>query len=190
LKLGLRGLRRVALALGILAGAVPPAAQGEPVKPLPRPVKYEAEFRQVAGARWKRRWAQARVESGLNPFAVSPAGAQGLTQFMPRTFRRAKTAGWVPPHASPFEPVHAIAAQDGYMNLLEGMFQDQGQAWAAYNCGEGNILRARRLAKELGLQGADAWRLTLPSITGRHAAETLAYVPRIEAALARLEASL
>lgn len=190
MNLGLRGLGRAVLALGLWVGAAPPAPQGTPVKPSPAPVKYEAEFRQVAGERWKRRWAQARVESGLNPLAVSPVGAQGLTQFMPRTFARAKSAGWVPKDASPFTPVHAIAAQDGYMNLLEGMFQDQGQAWAAYNCGEGNILRARRLARDLGLQGSDAWKLTLPSVTGRHATETLNYVPRIEAALARLEASL
>lgn len=170
------------LAHGGLASA--PAPGGPPA---PRPLLFEAEFREETGPAWKRRWAQAKVESGLNPAAKSPVGAQGLTQFMPRSWQRAIQQGWVPAGASPLEPRMAIRAQHGYMGWLEGFFRDQRKAWGGYNAGEGNIQRADRLAKALGLQGRDAWMRALPRVTGAHASETLAYIPRIERALLMVE---
>src|SRR5918997_1688346 len=48
--------------------------------------------------------AQLHAESGFNPFAVSPAGAQGIAQFMPGT---ARSMGL----KNPFDPVSSIHAQ-------------------------------------------------------------------------------
>ena len=48
--------------------------------------------------------AQLYAESGFNPFATSPAGAQGIAQFMPATARGMGLA-------DPFDPDQAIDAQ-------------------------------------------------------------------------------
>src|SRR4029077_16366152 len=60
------------------------------------------------GARWNVSAAllaaQLMAESGFNPFAVTPAGAEGIAQFMPGT---AASYGL----ADPFDPVAAIDAQ-------------------------------------------------------------------------------
>lgn len=95
--------------------------------------------------------AQIDAESGWNPNAVSPVGAQGLSQFMPGTW-----SGWGRDdngngRASPFDPADAIMAQGRYMchlaDLVRGYIDDgraQGSvldlALAAYNAGPGNVL--------------------------------------------------
>ena len=77
--------------------------------------------------------AQLEAESGFDPSAQSPAGAQGLAQFMPATWAGA----WNPQRrSSPFEPAAAIAAQARRMRLLlEYSGGDVAAALAAYNAG-------------------------------------------------------
>jgi cell wall-associated NlpC family hydrolase len=78
--------------------------------------------------------AVARAESGLNPDAVSPAGAVGLMQLMPAT---AKGLG-----VDPRNPAQAV---DGAARLLKGnldRFGSLDQALAAYNAGSGAVARA------------------------------------------------
>ena len=59
--------------------------------------------------------AQLEAESGFDATAVSPAGAQGIAQFMPATW----AGGWNPQRErSPFEPGPAIAAQARLMHVL------------------------------------------------------------------------
>ncbi len=53
------------------------------------------------------------AESNFNPFAVSPAGAQGIAQFIPST---AASYGL----ADPFDPVAAMDAQAHLMSDLIG----------------------------------------------------------------------
>ena len=53
--------------------------------------------------------AQIEQESDWVPSAVSPAGAEGISQFMPGTWRR-----WSEPGQSPFDPAAAIPAQGRY----------------------------------------------------------------------------
>jgi cell wall-associated NlpC family hydrolase len=77
--------------------------------------------------------AQLEAESGFDAAARSPAGAQGLAQFMPATW----SGAWNPQRlASPFEPPAAIAAQARLMHLLlEQAGGDVASALAAYNAG-------------------------------------------------------
>jgi hypothetical protein len=72
--------------------------------------------------------AQLDAESGFNPFAVSPAGAEGIAQFMPGT---ASSYGL----ADPFDPVEAIDAQAHLMSDLIHQFGSPELALAAYNAG-------------------------------------------------------
>ena len=77
--------------------------------------------------------AMAHAESGLDPNAVSKAGAQGLMQLMPGT---AKGLG-----VNPFDPAQAI---DGAAQLLAGNLKRFGsldQALAAYNAGPAAVQR-------------------------------------------------
>lgn len=75
----------------------------------------------------------ARVESQLNPNAVSPAGAQGIMQFMPATAARFGI--------NPWDPSQAIPAAAQYLGMHYNEFGSWENAVAAYNCGEGNMRR-------------------------------------------------
>jgi Transglycosylase SLT domain/D-alanyl-D-alanine carboxypeptidase len=72
--------------------------------------------------------AQLMAESGFNPFAVSPAGARGIAQFMPAT---AAAYGL----RDPFDPDAAIDAQAHLMSDLLAQFGEVALALAAYNAG-------------------------------------------------------
>lgn len=72
--------------------------------------------------------AQLMAESNFNPFAVSPAGAQGIAQFIPST---AAAYGL----DDPFDPVAAIEAQAHLMSDLIRQLGDPQLALAAYNAG-------------------------------------------------------
>lgn len=84
-------------------------------------------------------------ESLFDAAAVSPAGAQGIAQFMPETGR---LRGLV----DPFDPAEAIPASAAYLKELEGRFGNLGLAAAAYNAGEtaaeGYLARGRSLPGE------------------------------------------
>ena len=78
--------------------------------------------------------AQIYAESNFNPFAVSPAGARGVAQFMPATARAygLKDA---------FDPAQAIDAQGRLMRDLMRRFASVPLALAAYNAGPGAVAR-------------------------------------------------
>ncbi|UQU65418.1 transglycosylase SLT domain-containing protein [Couchioplanes caeruleus] len=102
--------------------------------------------------------AVAKVESGYDPKAVSKAGAQGLMQLMPATARGLGV------HNS-FDPQQAI---NGAAKLLSGHlkeFKSLPLALAAYNAGGGNVHKYGGI----------------PPF-----AETQAYVPKVQKALAAL----
>jgi hypothetical protein len=78
--------------------------------------------------------ALLRAESGFDPRAVSPAGAQGIAQFMPATARGMGLR-------DPFDPAQAIPAA---ARLLGGHLTSFGSvplALAAYNAGPGAVRR-------------------------------------------------
>jgi hypothetical protein len=76
--------------------------------------------------------AQLYAESNFNPFARSPAGAEGIAQFMPGT---AAAIGLL----DPFDPEAAIDAQGHLMRDLLGRFGSVPLALAAYNAGPGAV---------------------------------------------------
>ena len=73
-------------------------------------------------------------ESRFDPAAVSPAGAQGVAQFMPGT---AAERGL----ADPFEATRALDESAAYLKELRQKFGNIGLAAAAYNAGPGRIGR-------------------------------------------------
>ncbi|MFZ5846949.1 MAG: transglycosylase SLT domain-containing protein [Actinomycetota bacterium] len=104
---------------------------------LPGATPYASLF-QAAGARHgvdpTLLAAIAKQESGYNPRAVSPAGAQGLMQLMPAT-----AAGLGVNNS--FEPAQAV---DGAARLMKDLLSEFGRvdlALAAYNAGPGAVKR-------------------------------------------------
>jgi hypothetical protein len=71
---------------------------------------------------------QLMAESGFDPSAGSPAGAQGIAQFMPST---AASYGL----SNPYDPVAAIDAEAHLMHDLLTQFGSPELALAAYNAG-------------------------------------------------------
>jgi membrane-bound lytic murein transglycosylase D len=112
------------------------------------------------------------IESALNPVAVSRAGATGMWQFMLATGRRygLTVNTYVDERRDPVASTYAAVK---YLNVLYSMFQDWTLALAAYNCGEGNVLKA--IARADGKK--DYWEIYpyLPK-------ETRNYVPLFVAA--------
>ncbi len=71
-------------------------------------------------------------ESSFRPNVVSPAGAQGIAQFMPGTaFERGL--------ADPFDPEQAIPASAAFLGDLVRQFGNVGLAAAAYNGGPARV---------------------------------------------------
>lgn len=83
--------------------------------------------------------AQVNQESGFNPNAVSPAGAEGFWQFMPATYNSVASKAGVP-QGTEFNVADETKAYEVYMNQL--LSQEGGnvfKALEAYNAGPGNL---------------------------------------------------
>ena len=95
------------------------------------PARYRATLLRAA-AHWNVSAAllaaQLMAESNFDPYASSPAGAQGIAQFMPAT---AAAYGL----KNPFDPEEAIDAQAHLMSDLIRQFGSAELALAAYNAG-------------------------------------------------------
>ena len=107
----------------------------------------------------------AMIESGLNPKAYSKAKASGMWQFI---YSTGKTYGlnrdWYRDERR--DPVKATHAACKYLKDLYTLFDNWYLTLAAYNCGEGRVLRASKLH-----QTYDFWQMhSLPR-------ETRNYIP-------------
>jgi cell wall-associated NlpC family hydrolase len=92
--------------------------------------------------------AQLDTESAWNPTAVSPAGAQGIAQFIPSTWAAYGVDGNHDGRADPNDPADAIPAQALYMCALITWATTSGipgdpiaLALAAYNAGPDAVTR-------------------------------------------------
>lgn len=99
-------------------------------------------------------------ESSFRPRVISPAGAQGIAQFMPGTARERGLA-------DPFDPEQAIPKAAELLSDLSTRFGNLGLAAAAYNGGPSRV--ASWLAGQSGLPAET--RNYVISITGRSAEE-------------------
>ena len=111
------------------------------------------------------------VESNLNPFAASRAGAAGLWQIMPRTGEHLGLT-----QDSGYDGRQALRdSTTGALNYLEALYKTFDNDWllalAAYNCGPTSVRRAQRKNKAKGLD-TDYWSLDLPL-------ETENYIPKL-----------
>jgi len=86
------------------------------------------------------------IESGFNTRAFSPAKALGMWQFIASTGYKygLKRDDWIDER---MDPEKATDAAILYLKELHGLFGDWTTALAAYNCGEGNVLRVIRTQK-------------------------------------------
>lgn len=111
------------------------------------------------------------VESAFDPSAYSPARAAGMWQFMPATGKRfgLKQNSWYDGRKDVIQSTQA--ALDYLQYLYNTLEHDWLNAIAAYNAGEGRIMRAIQANKKRRLP-TDFWSLDLP-------AETTAYVPKL-----------
>lgn len=110
-----------------------PAPAGGAMSPM-SPSQYDSLFEQTGakyGVPGQLLKAVAKQESGFNPQAQSPAGAQGLMQFMPPT---AQQYG-----VDAFNPASSVDGAARYLKKLYDQFGDWKLALAGYNWGEGNV---------------------------------------------------
>ncbi len=189
------------LTLGIVAtsifGAVLMAAllvNPSPARAAPlSDTTYDAQIKDAAFAYWPYGpdwlWWKAQLfqESRLEPDAISPAGARGIAQFMPATWRETIARMGID-GVSPFDAKYAIRAGALYMVMVKlgwtpdiappSVMELHRFAQAGYNAGGGNIRKAQR---RCGM--AKTWELVAPclvQITGpRHSLETRTYIDRI-----------
>jgi hypothetical protein len=111
-------------------------------------------------------------ESGLRHDVVSPVGAQGIAQFMPRV---AAAVGL----ANPFDPRQALPASARMLRELRDQFRNLGFAAAAYNAGAHRVsewlLHGGKLPREtqnyvvrITGRSVEEWRKSPPDDSAMH----------------------
>ena len=114
------------------------------------------------------------IESGFNPQAYSHAKAAGMWQFIPSTGRSFN----LKQNAFRDDRRDVIASTDAaltYLQRLHGMFGDWQLALAAYNWGEGSVMRAIARAKAAGRP------IHYNGLSAYMPAETRNYYPKLQA---------
>ena len=110
------------------------------------------------------------IESNYDPFSISPSGAVGMWQFMPRTGRlyELNKSWWSEDRHDPFKSTEAAI---GYLKYLYQRFDgDIYLSIAAYNAGPSLVEKRINQNKKKG-EDIDFWSLNLPT-------QTKNYVPK------------
>jgi soluble lytic murein transglycosylase-like protein len=163
--------------------------------------RYDDTFRKYSqrffgpGFDWRVFKAQAMAESNIDMNAKSWVGARGIMQLMPSTFSEIRSKN--PEIQSINKPEWNIAAGIYYdrqrwkqWTEQQGEHSSQPFMFGSYNAGRGTLLRAQDVAKVRILDPA-IWLSIMtvaPDVPRWREQETLAYVERIEANLARMDA--
>jgi soluble lytic murein transglycosylase-like protein len=131
-----------------------------------------------------------QTESNYDPKALSPRGAMGLGQIMPKT---AKELGLiVGDKKTPGSVWHAESNLDAsarYLKKIFDKYKNEGisekEAWSfaagAYNAGIGNISKAINKILHEPVKTWDQVAAVLPQVTGKYSQETISYVNRLRA---------
>jgi cell wall-associated NlpC family hydrolase len=137
--------------------------------------------------------AQIQAESGWNPAATSPAGAQGLSQFMQGTWATWGRDDDGNGTASPFDPGDAIMAQARFDCALADQLRGRvsgdltSLALAAYNAGPGAVLAAGGIPPYPQTQ---AYVPRILALAGSYAATTVPASVQVAAVLRVAQAHL
>jgi membrane-bound lytic murein transglycosylase MltF len=181
------------LALVLLA-AVPLVAQRGPQHFDPTFRKYSKRFF-GAGFDWRVFKAQGMTESNLDPSAHSRAGAHGIMQLMPSTFFEVRSRN---PDFTTIDDVEWNIAAGIYYDrrlwlqwLADSVAQDDHGhfMFASYNAGRTPILKAQGIARQRALDPRlwSSIEEVAPTVPGWRHRETVSYVRRINANLARMD---
>jgi soluble lytic murein transglycosylase-like protein len=136
----LKGGGEVGVPAAMVRGIVP----DEVLEEIPPTASGMADFERLVGEAAQRHgldpalvMAVIGVESGFQPEAVSPKGAQGLMQLMPGTARDMGVT-------DPFDPAANLDGGSRYLSSLVARYEgDLAKALAAYNAGMGAVARHR-----------------------------------------------
>jgi soluble lytic murein transglycosylase-like protein len=124
----------------------------------------EASQRFAIPSNWIR--AVIWIESGARPYAVSPKGAMGLMQIMPKTYAGLRTRYHLGPNA--YDPRDNILAGVAYLREMQNRFGSPGFL-AAYNAGPDRYERHLATGGPLPLETQDYVAMLMPIIEGRRA---------------------
>lgn len=108
-------------------------------------------------------WAIIRAESRGNPYAVSPAGAMGLMQIMPGTWRFERARLGL--GNDPFDGRDNIMAGADYLRAMRQRYGAVGML-AAYNAGPGRYEDFRQRGRPLPMETVVYVRQLAPVVTG------------------------
>ena len=128
--IGARGIMALLCLLGAMSGAAAEPAMEPLDHAICRLIESSARANQLPVGFFTRLiWR----ESSFRAAVISPAGAEGIAQFMPGTARERGLA-------DPFDPERALPKAASLLADLRQQFGNLGVAAAAYNAGPGRIL--------------------------------------------------
>jgi membrane-bound lytic murein transglycosylase MltF len=173
---------------------------GQPLQAQHSASRYDHVFRKYskrffgAGYDWRIFKAQGMTESGLDPAVRSAAGARGIMQLMPSTYRevQSKNPAWGSIDDVEWNLAAGIYHDRQQWSLWSGDVVDEDQhrfMFASYNAGRVTILTAQRLARENRLDPRHWISIATiaPKVPRWRHGETLTYLARIGENLSRLD---
>lgn len=136
---------------------------------------------------WKWFKAQTLAESGFKETILSPVGAQGLMQIMPRTFAEISKKTDIP--NQPFNAKWNIAGGIFYDSTLYKNWKSKRTThdrlalmFGSYNAGLGNLLKSQKVCAASGASDCETWaavKRNASKVNTWKSDETKGYVTRI-----------